>query len=268
MSPLSPAARVVEGEGSLVAAAIHDGHGVRPDVQALLAIDDAQRLREEDPFTSTWTTVAPTRIVGLQSRFEVDLNRPRDRCVYLSPDQAWGLNVWRSPPPPQIVEASRRMHDTFYAQVRSLLDEKVRRHGRFVVLDIHSYNHRRAGADAPPADTDTHPDFNVGTAHLPRHWAALARGLMEDLGHGTLRGRRLHVRENVPFGGGFLSQWVNATYPRTGCALSIEVKKIFMDEWTGAGDAAAIEAIGHIINSAAAGVVRRLAQIGGKHGAG
>ena len=68
--------KTVEGEGPIIASAIHDGHDVRPEVASLLALDDAQRLREEDPHTAGWTRVAPTRIVGLVSRFEVDLNRP------------------------------------------------------------------------------------------------------------------------------------------------------------------------------------------------
>ena len=49
------------GEGPIVATAIHDGHEVRDEVGSLLALDEAGRLREEDPFTGDWTTIAPTR---------------------------------------------------------------------------------------------------------------------------------------------------------------------------------------------------------------
>ena len=55
---------VEEGRGPLDATAIHDGHAVRPEVERLMALDEASRLREEDPFTGRWTAVAATRIVG------------------------------------------------------------------------------------------------------------------------------------------------------------------------------------------------------------
>jgi len=56
-------------------------------------------------------------------------------------------------------------------------------------------------------------------------------------------GRRLDVRENVKFQGGHFSRWVHQTYPESGCALAIEFKKFFMDEWTGVVDEAALSAL-------------------------
>ena len=38
------------------------------------------------------------------------------------------------------------------------------------------------------------------------------------------------------FEGGYLSQWVHERYPDRGCALAVELKKVFMDEWTGVAD--------------------------------
>ena len=75
----SPIWQTEIGEGPLVACAIHDGHAVRPEVAECLKLDSVQRLYEEDPYTGAWTAIAPTRIIGRQSRFEVDLNRPRQR---------------------------------------------------------------------------------------------------------------------------------------------------------------------------------------------
>ena len=117
----SPIWQIQYGDGPLVAAATHDGHAVRQDLAPLLALDDDQRLREEDPFTGMWTAMAPTRIVGLRSRFEVDLNRPRDECVYLQPKDAWGLNVWNQPLPEDFAERSRKEHDAFYRQLHAVL---------------------------------------------------------------------------------------------------------------------------------------------------
>jgi hypothetical protein len=36
----------------------------------------------------------------------VDLNRPREAAVYLSPEQSWGLEVWREQPAEDIVKAA------------------------------------------------------------------------------------------------------------------------------------------------------------------
>jgi hypothetical protein len=48
-----------------------------------------------------------------------------------------------------------------------------------------------------------------------------------------LEGRKLDVRKNVKFEGGWFSRWLHYTFPDSVCCLSIEFKKIFMDEWTG-----------------------------------
>jgi N-formylglutamate amidohydrolase len=256
-------ARATVAEGPLVATAVHDGHAVRPQVAELLALDEAQRLREEDPFTGEWTSMAPTRVVGLRSRFEVDFNRPRDRAVYLTPEQAWGLTVWRWTPPDDLVRQSLAEYDAFYAGMGRLLDEKARSHGKFVVFDLHTYNHRRDGPDAPPADPRENPEINLGTGTMPRQrWAPLVDRFMADLRAGDPQERRpLDVRENVRFRGGYFSQWVHETYPDTGCALAIEVKKFFMDEWTGSPDRRLIASIARALSATVPGVLDELSRL-------
>lgn len=76
------------GDGPLLAAAVHDGHELRDEVAELIALDEATRLREEDPFTGEWTAMAPNRMVVRRSRFEVDVNRPRETAVYRTPEDA------------------------------------------------------------------------------------------------------------------------------------------------------------------------------------
>ena len=66
-----------QGDSPLVAVAIHHGHAFRPGVANLLALSEADRLREEDPFTGLWTDVADTRFIGLHSRFEFGVPRRR-----------------------------------------------------------------------------------------------------------------------------------------------------------------------------------------------
>ena len=47
--------------------------------------------------------------------------------------------------------------------------------------------------------------------------------------------------ENVRFRGGHFTTWLNHRYPRRVCALAIERKKSFMDEWSAATTADAVD---------------------------
>ncbi len=235
---------IVVGDGPLIAAAIHDGHAMQPEVKAISALSSLERLREEDPFTREWTLVAETRIVALRSRFELDLNRPPDRAVYLKPEDAWGLDLWKVTPPPHLIDRSLAGHEAFYDAVRRLLNEKVRRYGRFVVYDLHSYNHRRGGPDAEPDEVELNPEVNVGTGTMDRErWGPVVDTFIESLQSVDFVGRALDVRENVKFFGGYFAEWIHTHYPHTGCALAIEFKKFFMDEWTGEPDRETLGAI-------------------------
>ena len=250
------------GEGPLVAMAVHDGHAVRDEVATLLALDEQARLREEDPFTGLWTTVAPTRVIGLRSRFEVDLNRSRDEAVYRKPEDAWGLHVWRQDPPSELVARSLAEYDCFYEAMHGVLSEVAQRHGRFFVFDLHSYNHRRGGPDAPPADEVENPQVNIGTGTMDRsRWASLVDRFIGDLGAFDFPGGRLDVRENVKFKGRGFPRWVHQSFPDTGCALAIEFKKFFMDEWTGRPDRAQVDAIGEALRATVPGVLEELERL-------
>ena len=88
--------RVRRAPGPIIAVANHNGHDVRPEVAALSVLDATSRLREDDPFTGEWAEVVPTSLVAQRSRFEVDLNRPRETAVYLTPEDAWGLELWNN----------------------------------------------------------------------------------------------------------------------------------------------------------------------------
>jgi N-formylglutamate deformylase len=257
-----PAWSIVPGDGPLVATAIHHGHAIREELRNRCALSEAERLREEDPFTGEWTAVAGARVVVHRSRFEVDLNRPRARAVYLEPGDAWGLEVWREPPTPEMVDLSRSLHDSFYAELTNLLREKVARHGRFVLFDLHSYNHRRAGPEGPPAAPEENPEVNVGTGNLDREpWTPVVDAFLTALGGFDFRGRRLDVRENVKFRGGYVSKWVQKEFPGTGCALAIEFKKFFMDEWTGQPVPETMETIVRALASTVSPVLAALARV-------
>jgi len=247
------------GDSPLVATAIHAGRELPPGARSVLAVDEATRLREEDPYTDLWTGIAPNRIVVHSSRFVVDLDRSRDRTVYLEPGDAWGLDVWQIPPSREQYQRSLRLYDGFYQAATRFLDDLLERHERILVLDLHSYCHRRAGPDAPGADVETNPDVNVGTGSLNREvWGELVDGFIGDLRRFDGDGAPLDVRENVKFRGGHFSTWINGTFGTSACALAVEVKKTFMDEWTGRMDESKHRRIGEALQSTVPGLLQSI----------
>ncbi|HUU02947.1 MAG TPA: N-formylglutamate amidohydrolase [Myxococcota bacterium] len=252
MSELIPSPYSVQrGDGPLVATAIHDGHDLRPEVQEHLAIEDQERRREEDPFTGLWTGIVPNRLVVSRSRFEVDLNRPREKAVYRTPDDAWGLKVWKRGLPDAVASRSLQIFDSFYHDIGLMFGDLAARNGRFFVFDLHSYNQLRYGPHGPPAGEAANPQVNVGTGTMPDRgrWAAVIDGFIDALRGFEFPTGPLDVRENVKFRGGEFGRWAHATFPDSACVLSIEFKKFFMDEWTGRHDPALVAAIGMALRS-------------------
>lgn len=235
-SPLMTTAGDVDDDDAVIATAIHAGHDLRPEISDVMALPETVRRREEDPFTDRIAAAAPQHVVVHRSRFEVDLNRSREASVYERPDDAWGLDVWRCSLPPDAVERSRAEYDEYYARMRTILD-RIAARGPFVVLDVHSYNHRRDGRDEPPSPAEANPEVNVGTGTLDRaRWGPVVDHFVDELRAVWVVGHRLDVRENVRFRGGHFASWIHDRYPDSGCALAIEFKKTFMDEWTGEVD--------------------------------
>lgn len=200
-----------------------------------MLLPDADRLREEDPFTGRAVLDVPTHVIAHRSRFEFDLNRGADEAVYLTSEQSWGLDVWREPPPAGLVERSLAIHAAYYAMLGELLDGVAAAHDRFVLIDVHSYNHRRDGPGGAATPQVEAPDINIGTFSMPREeWAWLLDPLMAAMREFDFNGRRLDVRENVAFQGkGEQTRFVHQHYPGRGCAIALEFKKFFMDEWSG-----------------------------------
>lgn len=250
------------GDGPVVAAAIHAGHEVRPDVAEWLAAADADRLREEDPLTGLWTTVGDSAIRVFRSRFEVDLNRPKHEAIALDPDASWGLPVWRERPPDRVLDRSLAEYDAFYEDMCGLFDRLTNEWNSVLVLDLHSYNHRRDGPDRPAQSIIATPEINVGTGSLDRQrWSSLIDLFIAALRSQEYRGRILDVRENVKFRGGHFSRWLHERYPARVCVLALEFKKIFMDEWIGTANIMALEDIRVALRNAVTSVRQELTRV-------
>lgn len=252
--PVAPTAlwTIERGMSPIIATAIHEGHSARMNLQALFGLDDQERLREEDPYTEFTIRDVPNRIVFHRSRFEVDINRNREGAIYLTPEQAWGLNVWAEALADDQIEASLRTHDAYYDMLLAFLKGIERQFGRFVVLDIHSYNHRRDGPAARPTPPEQAPDINIGTFSMDRgRWAPVVDALIAHCRSHTINGSPLDVRENVAFQGkGEQTRFIHEHFPKTGCAIAVEFKKFFMDEWTGEPDKGVLDQLRQIVATA------------------
>lgn len=223
---------VGDWSGQLAATSIHAGHALRPEVDKIMLLNPDDRRREEDPYTDVIASLAPARVLVHRSRFETDLNRIRDKAVYTRPEDCWGLDVWSTGELPADVKArSLDEYDSFYAELAVRLDDMAAR-GPFVIYDVHSYNHRRAGANGPAESVEVNPEINLGTESVDRD----RFGGVIDAFTTALSERGFDVRENVKFKGQALAWWVHERYAGTGVVLALEFKKTFMDEWTGTPD--------------------------------
>jgi N-formylglutamate amidohydrolase len=217
----------------IVCTAIHNGHELSEAVKKNLTISEQTQFYEEDPFTEKFTAICNNRIIVDTSRFEVDLNRSREKSVYLKPKDSWGLSVRKNPPSKEVLMESYRKYEGFYRIVKLHFLEMEKKFGTFFVYDIHSYNHRRNGIKAPADNPSKNPEIILGTNNMPKKWIPLVYEIQHNLQKFDFFNRNLDVRINIKFAGGHFSRWIHKNFPDSACCLAIEFKKMFMDEWTG-----------------------------------
>jgi len=212
--------------------AIHDGHHIDADLLDYIALDEETRLREEDPYTAILAELPFNRFISATSRFQLDINRSRQDAIYLSPDQAWGLQVWKDNLPPHLIEQLYSTYDSIFRTIDQEIQHTIDQYGYFVIYDIHSYNARREGSHTV-IDSPNNPQINIGTIHNHPQWAELTARLIRSLQKEQEGVPSFDVRENIKFKGGYLSKYINDRYGDKGCVFSIEFRKDFMDEWSG-----------------------------------
>jgi N-formylglutamate amidohydrolase len=237
--------RVVTRGGPVIGTAVHAGHWVSDDLAPRYKLDSAGRRREEDPLTNVWAHTADNVFVTRMSRFEVDLNRSAGEAVYLEPDDAWGLHVWETRPDDAQVDRALRHHRAFYDFAATWLEELLQHNERLLLLDIHSYNHRRDGPDAAASAAEDNPDIDLGMTTLDHsRFGEVANALAEGLSQTAVQGRELDVRRNVRYpDGGHWPEWVYANYADRICTITLEYKKFYMDEWSGTADLDCVDEI-------------------------
>ena len=203
-------------------------------------------------------------VIVHRSRFEVDLNRERENAVYVNPADAWGLHVWKEIPSKAMVEQSLDLYDDFYARMVMTLDRMVEIHGGFVLFDIHSFNHRRQGPDRPPEPTADNPTVNLGTGSMPERWRPVAEAFLEAVSNQKVVDEPIDARENIRFRGRGMAAFVHERFGDVGCALAIEIKKIYIDEWSGRLDRGRHRQFGDILTLAGHEVTRAWRDLAGQ----
>lgn len=237
-----------ELKSPIIAVALHDGHEIDASLMAHLKLKPHERFREEDPYTAEIAALAVSTVIVGTSRFQVDLNRRKAQAIYRQPADAWGLDVWGTALSDSNVAEMLAGYENFYSVFSGLLESTIKRHGYFVVLDIHSYNHRRL-SPMEEAPQEENPEVNIGTAHNRDKWGKLTERYIRFLSRTPVMGRFPDVRENVKFGGGGFSEWINTHYGEYGCVISVEFKKTFMDEWTGRVDVRHLHALNVLMDA-------------------
>ncbi len=108
----------------------------------------------------------PNRIVVQTSRFTVDLNRSPQKAVYEKPEDAWDLPVRNLPLSEKLKTLLLSSYANWYKITRYQIERLMQFHSQIIILDLHSYNHRRGGANANPDPQDNNPDIFLGRNNL------------------------------------------------------------------------------------------------------
>lgn len=203
--------------------AIHDGNKLRPSLLEKINHDSYSRWYEEDPFTGDFIASMPITIIANDSRFEYDLNREPENCIF---ETAWGRDVWKKKLTPKERQLSLIKHSNFYKVVSALITKIEDLFDGCIVYDIHSYNYQRWDRKVPL--------FNIGTENVDalkyqdtiEHWKTeLSKIELTDIENNTEINDVFHGR-------GYNLKFITKNFKNT-LVLATEVKKVYCNELTG-----------------------------------
>jgi len=217
---------------SYVGVALHNGNRVGSEVLEAMEVGQEERFREEDPHTDSFIQDFPLQLIARDSRFEYDLNREIEKCIYPAGEKKWGLQVWNRPLTQSEIEMIYSKYREFHALLDLIMKHIIENHNSAILFDIHSFCYQR--------ETRTHwwqdekPDINLGTRYINReYFSPLIELFLENMSGITLDGHTLRIFENEIFPGGYLTRKYAKSHNRKVLVLAIEYKKIFMNELTG-----------------------------------
>lgn len=214
---------VVEEYAPFICAAIHNGGNFRAELLKKVALTKYERWYEEDPHTGDFISSLPIRIIGNDSRYEYDLNRAPESCIY---KEAWGKKVWTEELSNDEIQTSMKKYNNFYKVIDALVKVIERKYDSCVVYDIHSYNYKRMEKLTPPM-------FNVGTTNVKKKYKTAIIDWLKRLNRIESSYVEIDAKENdVFFGKGHFLAHISSKHKKT-LVLATEVKKSYCDELSG-----------------------------------
>ena len=226
-----------------MSAAIHDGSNFRAELEDNCLLEKKDRYYEEDPFTGSFIAKQAITLIAHDSRYEYDLNRDTDECVY---ETAWGKEIWKSPLSEEMIAKSKAKHAQFYRIVATVVEALVEDFGQCVVYDNHSYNFKRH-------ERKDLPVINVGTTSVKgEQWRPIIDSWLSALQSMSVDGIEVTAAENdIFYGKGRLAGFCHSRYDNV-LVLATEAKKVFMDELTGQADAVVLPSLQQVYNDTVA----------------
>lgn len=202
--------------------AIHDGGRMREALKEKCALDGYERWYEEDPFTADFIASMPITLVGHDSRYEYDLNRAPEECIFT---EAWGKKVWKKKLTPKEIQLSKQKHANYYRVTHALIAKLEEKFGGCVVYDMHSYNYKRWEREVPV--------FNIGAERIDQKFMPFVEHWRKELDSIEIPDIQHKAAINdVFYGRGYNLAFITENFKNT-LVLATEVKKIFCNELTG-----------------------------------
>lgn len=210
-----------------MSAAIHNGSRLRAELVENCLLDQAQRYYEEDPYTGSFISDQAITLIAHDSRYEYDLNRNPQECVY---ETAWGVDVWKQPLSNEAINESQAKHAQFYRIVAAIVEALQADFGQCIVYDNHSYNYKRH-------ERQDLPVINLGTSSVKSDkWRPVIDSWLSILKAMQVDGIEVTAAENdIFYGKGQLAAFCHGNYDNV-LVLATEAKKVFMNELTGEAD--------------------------------
>jgi len=226
-----------------MSAAIHDGSNFRAELEDNCLLEKNDRYYEEDPYTGSFIAKQAITLIAHDSRYEYDLNRDTDECVY---ETAWGKEIWKTPLSEEMIAKSKAKHAQFYRIVAAVVEALVEDFGQCVVYDNHSYNFKRH-------ERKDLPVLNVGTTSVKgEQWRPIIDSWLSALQNMKVEGIVVTAAENdIFYGKGRLAGFCHSRYDHV-LVLATEAKKVFMDELTGHADTVVLPSLQHVYNNTVA----------------
>jgi len=224
----------------VLSTAMHNGGQLSQDLADNCLLSQKERYYEEDPHTGSFIENQEITMIAHDSRYEYDLNRKPDECVY---ETAWGKEIWQTARSRESITASQEKHAQFHRVITAVIEALREDFGRCLVYDIHSYNYQRYER------TDL-PVFNLGTSTVTNEkWRPVITTWLSALQRIQVDGVETTVAENDIFNGkGYLTTYCHNRYDNV-LVLATEVKKVFMNELTGEPDVEMLESLQKIFNA-------------------